>query len=80
MKTGTYNSETGNYPVIDDSDITVEQTEQGVVVTMRHGDDPERSVYVERLPNGWRTNISKDNSDVDHAVIIHDDGNASFDC
>lgn len=79
MKTGTYNSETGNYPVIDDSDMSVEQTEQGVVVTMRHGDSPERSVYVERLPNGWRTNISKDNSDVDHAVIIHDDGNVSFD-
>jgi hypothetical protein len=80
VKTGTYSSETGNYPVIDDSDISAEQTEQGVVVTMRRGDDPERSVYIERLPTGWRTNISKDNRDVDHAVIIHDDGNVSFDC
>ena len=79
MKTGTYNSEAGNYPVIDDSDISVEQTEQGVVITMRHGDTPERSVYVERLVHAWRTNISKDNSDVDHAVIVHDDGNITFD-
>jgi putative CRISPR-associated protein (TIGR02620 family) len=51
---------------------------QGAALKLKGDDAPPRDVYLERIKNAWRINISMDLVDVDSVVTLNDDGDIEF--
>lgn len=76
---GEWNEEKGEYVPLHGGVVEVEGSVQGVVLKLKKkGSEDVRDIYVERLPESWRINISMDQSDMSAIISLNDEGEVIF--
>ncbi|WP_414039410.1 hypothetical protein ACJU26_09280 [Acidithiobacillus sp. M4-SHS-6] len=74
---GEWNEDAGQYVVAEDGNtrhaVKLDSSHQGVVLTLCSPDKADVDIYLERVKDAWRLNVTRDADIVSQVVITDDD-------